>query len=142
MSTLEHQTIGLCHEFGYVRSKHEGTLLDLCIREGWIKPWEVFLDLGSGDGKVCFAAARLGLISYGIELAPELFAMAEQQRLSLGLDNPKFFLGNYFPREYRLHLPQSLFVFTDERDQDLQGNTTPALSFASSFINLTNSGFV
>lgn len=49
-----------------------------------LKKGDVFVDLGSGDGAVLVAAARRGLICYGYELNPFMWAVSRLRMLKYG----------------------------------------------------------
>ena len=61
-----------------------------------VAPGETVLDLGSGGGIDCFRAARLvgpeGRV-IGVDMTPEMVALAQGNRARLGVDNVEFRLG-------------------------------------------------
>lgn len=59
-----------------------------------------FYELGSGDGRVVFAAAELGAESFGIEQSLLRFWYSSYQTQRLKLKKARFFHGNIFSRNY------------------------------------------
>ncbi|MBI4670448.1 MAG: arsenite methyltransferase [Chloroflexi bacterium] len=69
-----------------------GTPLELAE----LKPGETVLDLGSGGGLDCFFAARLvGQTGYviGVDMTPDMLALAEANKAKVGLTNVEFRRG-------------------------------------------------
>jgi ubiquinone/menaquinone biosynthesis C-methylase UbiE len=69
-----------------------GTPLELAA----LKPGETVLDLGSGGGLDCFFAARLvGNTGHviGVDMTPEMLALAEKNKTQIGLTNVEFRQG-------------------------------------------------
>lgn len=69
-----------------------GNLVDAAV----IQPGEVILDLGSGGGIDCFIArTRTGETGYviGVDMAPEMIALAQKHLQEKGYDNVEFRLG-------------------------------------------------
>jgi SAM-dependent methyltransferase len=61
-----------------------------------LKPGDVVLDLGSGGGiDVLLSARRVGPngMAYGLDMTPEMLALAEKNQLEAGVSNAKFLLG-------------------------------------------------
>lgn len=61
-----------------------------------LKPGEVVLDLGSGGGIDCFLAARQVGDSghvYGLDMTPDMLALARRNARNLGLSNVEFLEG-------------------------------------------------
>ena len=61
-----------------------------------LKPGQVVLDLGSGGGIDCFLAAKMvgetGRV-YGVDMTPEMIALARKNREKVGATNVEFRLG-------------------------------------------------
>ena len=55
-----------------------------------IKPNDVIVDLGSGDGRLVLAAARQGRIATGYELSRSLFLISQIRKLISGTSNAHF----------------------------------------------------
>lgn len=69
-----------------------GTPLELAQ----LKPGETVLDLGSGGGLDCFYAARLVGESghvIGVDMTPEMLALANSNKAKVGIDNVEFRRG-------------------------------------------------
>lgn len=70
---------------------------------------DVLVDLGSGDGRLVRAAAKRGVVSYGIELSPLLALFSWLYTLPLR-SRAHIRFGNY----WKMHLPDTttvIFVF-------------------------------
>jgi cyclopropane fatty-acyl-phospholipid synthase-like methyltransferase len=52
-----------------------------------LKPGQILIDLGSGDGRILIAAASRGLKAYGYEINPILVLLTRQKIKKLGLKN-------------------------------------------------------
>ena len=52
-----------------------------------LQPGETVIDLGSGDGKILFAAAKLGCTAIGLEINPFLVWYTRHKAKKLGLQN-------------------------------------------------------
>jgi protein-L-isoaspartate O-methyltransferase len=63
-------------------------LVDSMLRVAEVKPSDVVFDLGSGDGRIVITAAqKFGARAVGIELIPELCAVASRRVKNLGLED-------------------------------------------------------
>ncbi len=51
---------------------------------------KIFIDLGSGDGRVVFAAAKKNLNAFGYENNPLLYFLAQLKKKFFKIDNAKF----------------------------------------------------
>ena len=69
--------------------------VDRALRLAQVKPGEGFYDLGCGDGKAVFAAAKLGAKATGIEIAWPLYVFCQIKKL-LCSSSARFRLGNLF----------------------------------------------
>ena len=71
---------------------------DFLAAEGGMK----ILDIGSGIGKFCLAAAyyKPNAFYYGIEQREDLVAYAEKARLFLGMTNVSFVKGNFLELDF------------------------------------------
>ncbi len=67
--------------YAVTRYKKVEELLDLLE----IKKGDLFVDLGSGDGRIVIAAAKRGAIAYGYELNPILVFISRRKIKSLNL---------------------------------------------------------
>ena len=68
-----------------------------------VKPGDVLIDLGSGDGRIVIAAAKkYGIHATGIEIVPELVRESEKSAQELGLaDKVRFINGDLFGLDLR-----------------------------------------
>ena len=62
------------------------SIVEKILEAGRIKPGDVVYDLGSGDGRVVIAAARIyGVRAVGVEIVPDLCRKARERVASEGL---------------------------------------------------------
>lgn len=67
------------------------------LRAAQVGPSDIVYDLGSGDGRIAIAAAKLGARGVGIELDPSLVAMAGRNAAKAGVaDRVRFIQGDMF----------------------------------------------
>lgn len=71
------------------------------LRLAGVKKGKRFYELGSGDGRVVFAAAKLGADSYGIEQSFLRILYSKIQRRKLNLQKAHFIHGNIFGKNYQ-----------------------------------------
>jgi SAM-dependent methyltransferase len=72
-------------------------VVDAMLKLADVKPGDMVYDLGSGDGRIVIAAARLGAQGVGIELDPALVAEATRKAQKAGLaDRARFIEGDIF----------------------------------------------
>lgn len=69
--------------------------VDRALRLANLQPGEVFYDLGCGDGKAVFSAAKVGATATGIEIAWPLYSLCQIRKL-IQHSPAKFKLGNLF----------------------------------------------
>lgn len=65
-----------------------------------IKNGKKFYELGSGDGRVVFEAAKLGAYAYGVEQSFLRVLFSKFKARKLKLKRAKFFHGNIFSKKY------------------------------------------
>jgi SAM-dependent methyltransferase len=66
-----------------------------------VKESDVVYDLGSGDGRIVIAAARLGARGVGIEVDPELVALSEENAGAAGVgDRVRFVAADLFVSDF------------------------------------------
>ncbi len=70
------------------------------LRVAGLKKGRVFYELGSGDGRVVFAASRLGADSFGIEQSWLRVLYSKYKAKRLRLPGAHFFHGNLFSKKY------------------------------------------
>ena len=79
----------------YVNTVHEDVALMLDLAE--VTAEDYLIDLGSGDGRIVIAAALRGAPAHGVELQPELVALAETAAREAGVaDRVHFVEGDIF----------------------------------------------
>lgn len=74
--------------------------LNTILKKAGVRKGKIFYELGSGDGRVVLAAAKLGAMSYGIEQSWIRVWMSRYKAHQLHLRNSNFFHGNIFSRHY------------------------------------------
>lgn len=82
----------------YVATKDE--FISKVLKKAGAKKGKVFYELGSGDGRVVMAAAKLGTRSFGIEQSWLRVWYSRYKAKRLGLKNAFFFHGDIFQRNY------------------------------------------
>lgn len=70
------------------------------LKKAGVRKGKIFYELGSGDGRVVLAAARLGAISNGVEESWIRVWYSRYLASKLKLKNAFFFHGNIFARHY------------------------------------------
>ena len=83
--------------------------VDAALKMAGVKKGDVFYDLGSGDGRVVFAAAALGAKATGVEINPTLW-MWSACRSVLGKSRANFILASFF--DVNLRDADVVFVYT------------------------------
>ena len=78
-------------------------LVDAMLALADVKPGDVLIDLGSGDGRIVIAAAKkYGIHATGIEIVPELVRESEKSAQELGVaDKVRFINGDLFGLDLR-----------------------------------------
>lgn len=74
------------------------------------KKGKVFLDLGSGDGRVVTYFANKGVESYGIEINPIIFLISKLKMKKEKVNNAKIILGDYWNEDFSKYDYISLWV--------------------------------
>ena len=82
----------------YVPTKLEA--IRKILKLAGVKKGNKFYELGSGDGRVVFAAARLDANSIGIEESWLRIIYSKYKASELKLKNAKFYHGNIFSKDY------------------------------------------
>lgn len=70
------------------------------LRASGLKKGDTFYELGSGDGRVVYEAARMGADSTGIEQSWIRVWHSRLKTRKMGLQNAEFMHGNIFNRHY------------------------------------------
>jgi precorrin-6B methylase 2 len=78
-------------------------VVDAMLAIASVKPGDVLIDLGSGDGRIVVTAAeRYGIRSIGIEIIPELVRESEKNAREAGVtDRAQFINGDLFGQDLR-----------------------------------------
>lgn len=82
----------------YVATKMD--LINKVLKLAGVKKGKKFYELGSGDGRVVYAAAKLGAESMGIEQSWLRVLYSRYQSIKQNLPNAKFKHGNIFNLNY------------------------------------------
>jgi ubiquinone/menaquinone biosynthesis C-methylase UbiE len=84
-----------------------------------LKPGETVFDLGCGDGRILFAAAKkFGAKAVGVELSPTLAKRATDEAANLGLqDSVKVIQGDMMSIDVSQANVVSLYLLTEANDQ-------------------------
>ena len=92
----------------YVRSSRKK--IDAMITAAGIKPGEVVIDLGSGDGTLLIESAKKGAKAIGVDINPFLVWYSRTRARLAGLEkNIKIFRGDF--RDYPLKDADVIFVY-------------------------------
>lgn len=70
------------------------------LKSAGVRKKKIFYELGSGDGRVVIAAAKLGATANGIEQSWLRVWFSRYKAKKLNLKNSYFFHGNIFDRHY------------------------------------------
>lgn len=70
------------------------------LKKAGVAPGKIFYELGSGDGRVVIAAAKLGAEAHGVEQSWLRVWYSRFTARQLGLKNAHFYHGNIFKRHY------------------------------------------
>ena len=77
--------VGRTIDFGRTAADYEryrpgfpDTFFDRLMTEGWMEPGQCVLDLGTGTGTLALGFAERGLEATGLDIAPELLALASE----------------------------------------------------------------
>ncbi len=66
-----------------------------------LKPRDVLVDLGSGDGRIVIAAARRGAIARGVEYNPDMVELSSRNAVKAGVaDRARFLRANIFEYDF------------------------------------------
>ena len=89
--------------------------VDDMIRSSGLKPGELLVDLGSGDGRILIAAARAGARAEGWEISPFLCLWSQWKIRRAGVaDKAKVHLGSYWTETFRQADVVTLFLITSQ----------------------------
>lgn len=82
----------------YVATNYEE--ISKVLKKAGVKQDTLFYELGSGDGRIVFEAAKLGAHAIGIEQSWIRVWMSRWRARQLKLRNAHFYHGNIFDRQY------------------------------------------
>jgi SAM-dependent methyltransferase len=96
----------------YVNTVEEDVALMLDLAE--VGPGDYLIDLGSGDGRIVIEAARRGAGGHGVELDPELVALAESRSRKAGVsDRVAFRHGDIFAADISRATVVTAYLFPE-----------------------------
>jgi SAM-dependent methyltransferase len=79
-----------------------------------VGPGDYVIDLGSGDGRIVIAAARLGALAHGVEIDPELVIRARRNADAAGVaDRVAFLHGDIFEADIGAATVVTLFLMPE-----------------------------
>jgi ribosomal protein L11 methylase PrmA len=85
--------------WGAFFAKTDDVSLQNMIKLAKIKPGDIAVDLGSGDGKIVIAMAKAGAIAYGFEINPFLVWVSRIKIKKAGLNGKAFVYCKNFWKE-------------------------------------------
>ena len=89
-------------------------LVDKMLEMAAVTPDDFVIDLGSGDGRLVIAAARLGARAAGVELEPNLVALSERRAAEAGVaDRTAFFAADLFEFDLSPATVVTMFLLPD-----------------------------
>ena len=89
-------------------------LVDKMLEMAAVTPDDFVIDLGSGDGRLVIAAARLGARATGVELEPNLVALSERRAAEAGVaDRTAFFAADLFEFDLSPATVVTMFLLPD-----------------------------
>jgi SAM-dependent methyltransferase len=92
----------------------EQALVDRMLNLAKVTPDDYVIDLGSGDGRIVIAAARLGARALGIEYNPQLVQVSKQNALRAGVaDRARFVQGDIFESDFSAATVLTLFLLPE-----------------------------
>ena len=89
-------------------------LVDKMLEMAEVTAEDLVIDLGSGDGRLVIAAARLGARAVGVELAPNLVALSERRAAEAGVaDRTEFVAADLFDFDLSPATVVTMFLLPD-----------------------------
>jgi cyclopropane fatty-acyl-phospholipid synthase-like methyltransferase len=111
--------------------------LDSMVELADAKPGEKSIDLGSGDGRVVIALAKLGVMAFGYEVDPELVKKALNNIKEANLDGNAFIIcTNYWEEnlsEYDLITIYGITSIMPRLEEKLKKELKPGARVVSNF---------
>ena len=89
-------------------------LVDKMLEMAAVTPDDLVVDLGSGDGRMAIAAARLGARAVGVELDPNLVALSARRAAEAGVaDRTTFVAADLFEFDLSAATVVTMFLLPD-----------------------------
>jgi SAM-dependent methyltransferase len=89
-------------------------LVDKMLSMADVKPTDVVVDLGAGDGKLAIAAGKLGAKARGVELNADLVGLAQRNAVRAGVaDKVSFVQGDIFEEKWSDATVVTLYLLPD-----------------------------
>ena len=91
-----------------------GVLVDKMLEMAEVTAEDLVIDLGSGDGRLVIAAARLGARAVGVELEPNLVTLSERRAAEAGVaDRTEFLATDLFEFDLSPATVVTMFLLPD-----------------------------
>ncbi len=92
----------------------EDALVEVMLAMAGVTPEDYVVDLGSGDGRMVIAAAKLGARALGVEYNPDLVAVARRNAVREGVrDRVEFIQADLFEVDFSKATVVTLFLRSD-----------------------------
>ena len=92
----------------------EDALVEVMLAMAGVTPEDYVVDLGSGDGRMVIAAAKLGARALGVEYNPDLVAVARRNAIREGVgDRVEFIQADLFEVDFSKATVVTLFLRSD-----------------------------
>ncbi len=92
----------------------EDALVEVMLAMASVTPEDYVVDLGSGDGRMVIAAAKLGARALGVEYNPDLVAVAKRNAVREGVrDRVEFIQADLFEVDFSKATVVTLFLRSD-----------------------------
>jgi hypothetical protein len=92
----------------------EDALVEVMLAMAGVTPGDYVIDLGSGDGRMVIAAAKLGARALGVEYNPDLVAVARRNAVREGVhDRVEFIQADLFEVDFSKATVVTLFLRSD-----------------------------
>ena len=89
-------------------------LVDKMLDMAKVKPGEIVMDLGSGDGRTVITAAKRGARAYGIEYNPDMVELSKRNAMKEGVSaNATFVKADLFETDFSKANVITMFLLPD-----------------------------
>jgi len=89
-------------------------LVETMLNMAQLKPEDVLIDLGSGDGRTVIAAAKRGATAHGIEYNPDMVALSKARAAEAGVaDRATFEAADLFTSDFTKATVITMFLLPD-----------------------------